>query len=206
MGTPRKVCFVSFTLSDRGSGLSLYPTLRASQSPDTLSEMALHSSEERESMILARSLKWIHIIGILIIFFGYSQRAMADWPQYSANPFVIQLDIPAEDDGVGGIVVADVNGDHLLDYLVTKPGFLAVYHHSGGKLWVKKIDVRVAGEAETNGLPGWHGPGVQAADVDGDGQCEVLFLTNDGTLHILEGATGRNKKVVKPTLIPGVEK
>jgi len=145
-------------------------------------------------------------MGAFIIFFGCSQKAMADWPQYSTNPFVIQLDIPAEDDGVGGIVVADVNGDHLLDYLITKPGYLAVYDHDGGKLWVKKIDIRVVRQAENNGLPGSHGPGVQAADVDGDGQCEVVFLTNDGNLHILEGSTGKSKKVVKPSLIPGVEK
>ena len=160
----------------------------------------------KESVMSAQSLKWICVMGIIIILFGYSQRATADWPQYPANPFVIYLDIPAEDDRVGGIVVADVNGDHLLDYLVTKPGYLAVYHHNGAKLWVKKIDIRVVGQAENNGLPGWHGPGVQVADVDGDGQREVVFLTNDGNLHILEGSTGKSKRVVKPSLIPGVEK
>ena len=159
-------------------------------------------------MRLAQFLRSICVIGSLIIFFGffgYSQRAMADWPQYPTNPFVIQLDIPAEDDGTGGIVVADVNGDHLLDYLITKPGYLAVYDHNGGKLWVKEIDIRVE-QTGDNGLPHWHGPGVQAADVDADGQCEVVFLTGDGNLHILEGSTGKSKKVVKPSLIPGVER
>ena len=67
----------------------------------------------------AKSLRWIYFLGIFGILW-YSGKASAEWPQYSTNPFVIQLDIPAESEGIGGIIVADVNGDSLLDYLVTK--------------------------------------------------------------------------------------
>jgi len=132
--------------------------------------------------------------------------AVEGWAQYSANPFVIKLEIPKEHDGTGGIITADVNGDSLLDYLVTKPGHIAVYEHNGRKLWVEKIGIRVTGKSEDNGLPGWDGPGVQAADVDGDGEVEVVFLTTDGFLHYREGKTGISKKVVKPSVITGIER
>ena len=156
-------------------------------------------------MIPARTLRWICFLCSMIIF-GCSRKLATDWPQYSANPFVIQLDIPAEDEGIGGVIVADVNCDSLLDYLVTKPGYLAVYDHNGEKLWVRKIDIRVTGQSENNGLPGWSGPGVQVADVDGDNRNEVVFLTFDGNLHFVESTGGKSEKVVKPALITGVEK
>jgi len=41
----------------------------------------------------------------------------AEWPQYDENPFVIKLNLPTEDDGVGGIIVADADNDGLMDYL-----------------------------------------------------------------------------------------
>ena len=45
---------------------------------------------------------------------------------HSANPFVIKLDIPGPKDSAGGIIVADVDDDGKMDYLVTVPGHLAV--------------------------------------------------------------------------------
>jgi hypothetical protein len=129
----------------------------------------------------------------------------AIWDQCDTNPYIIKLDLPVENFDAGGIIVADVNGDRLLDYIVTKPMHVATYSHNGEKLWVSKIDIRLSVKAENNGLPGLHHPGIQAADVDGDGHCEVIFLTNDGKLHIIEGATGKNKRVVKPTVVPNIE-
>ena len=151
------------------------------------------------------SLKWILLSASLSII-APGRTISADWPQYGDNPFIIRLDIPAEDEGIGGIIAADVNGDSLLDFLVTRPGYLAVYDHSGSKLWIKKTDIRVTGQSENNGLPGWSGPGVQVGDVDGDGRNEVVFLTFDGVLHIIEGAGGASGKAVNPSLIEGVEK
>ena len=54
-------------------------------------------------------------------------------------------------------------------------------------------DIVVGGQSESKGLPGHHGPGVAAGDVDGDGRTEVIFLTKDRTLHVCDGATGREK-------------
>ena len=128
-----------------------------------------------------------------IFLMGVSAMSADVWPQYPSNPFVIQLDIPAEDKSLGGIITADVDDDGLMDYLVTKPGVITCAHHEGKTLWTRKLDVGVRGQSESQGLPGWHGPGVQAADVDGDGETEVLFMTKDGTLHVVEGKTGKNK-------------
>ena len=138
---------------------------------------------------------------------GYTQRSInAQWKQYDANPFVIKMDIPAKDEGIGGIIVADVNDDGLLDYLVTKPGYLAVYAHDGNKLWILRTSIQVTASAESHGLPGWHGPGVQAGDVDGDGRTEVLFLTKDSVVHIVDGATGREEMSAKPAVPKGAER
>jgi len=116
---------------------------------------------------------------------------------------VIKLEIPSPRDSAGGIIVADVNDDGRMDYLVTVPGHLAVYANDGKKLWIKKTDIAVGGQSESQGLPGHHAPGVAAGDVDGDGKCEVVFLTRDSVLHIVEGATGRQKAFAKPPVPDG---
>ena len=126
---------------------------------------------------------------------------------YAANPSpqVIRLEIPAPDveDSAGGIIAADVNNDNKPDYLVTVRGHLAVYDNSGEKLWLKKTDIVVGGQSESEGLPGHHGPGTAAADVDNDGEIEVLYLTKDSVLHIVDGATGTEKSVAKPPVPDG---
>jgi len=122
---------------------------------------------------------------------------------YESNPFVIALDIPAPRDSAGGIIVADVNGDGKMDYLVTVPGHLAVYGNDGSKLWIKKTDIGVGGQSESQGLPGHHGPGVAAGDVDGDGRCEVVFLTTDSVVHVVDGASGEEKASAAPPVPEG---
>ncbi|MYA21294.1 MAG: VCBS repeat-containing protein, partial [Gemmatimonadetes bacterium] len=109
------------------------------------------------------------------------------WPAYPVNPFVIQLDIPGPEDSAGGLIVADLNGDGRMDYLGTVPNHLTAHAHDGRKLWTLETDLWIGGSSERIGLPGHHGPGVQAADIDGDKQVEVLFLTQDGTLHVVDG-------------------
>jgi len=117
---------------------------------------------------------------------------------YQSNPFVIKLEIPAPADSAGGIIVADVNNDGKPDYLVTVPGHLAVYSNNGQKLWVARKNIIIGSSSESHGLPGHHGPGVAAGDVDGDGKCEVVFLTKDSVVHIFDGATGRQQATAKP--------
>ena len=123
----------------------------------------------------------------------------AESTQYAANPFTISLDIPATKDSGGGMVVADLDGNSRMDYLITVPGHIAAYANQGEKLWVLQTDLCVGGSSERQGLPGHNGPGVQAFDIDGDNRTEVLFLTRDSVLHVVEGKTGHEKwKVALP--------
>jgi hypothetical protein len=119
---------------------------------------------------------------------------------------VIRLDIPGPKeatDSAGGIIAADVDGDGRADLLVTRPGHLAVCSSDGKKLWTLKADIGVAGQSESQGLPGHHGPGVAAGDIDGDRKCEVVFLTKDGAVHVVDGATGREEATARPRVPDG---
>lgn len=122
---------------------------------------------------------------------------------------VIPLDItrpPGTDESAGGLLVADVDDDGRMDYLITVPGRVAAYSNDGRKLWIKDVDLVVGGSSEAHGLPGHHGPGVAAGDVDGDGACEVIFLTRDGTLHVINGATGTSQASATPPVPEGAER
>ena len=110
---------------------------------------------------------------------------------------IIRMDLPAENQGAGGVIAVDINRDGNKDFIVTKPGYISCYDSSGEKLWTKQMDIQVTEKAETFGLPGWHGPGVQVTDVDEDSQSEILFLTRDNTLHVLNGENGNIKVKIK---------
>jgi hypothetical protein len=113
-------------------------------------------------------------------------------PNSTLQPHTIQLDLPQDTEGEGGLITADVNNDGRLDFIVTKPGYIAVTDYEGQSLWTKQINLQVTQKAENNGLPGLHGPGIQAGDVNGDNKTEVLFLTKEGTLEILNGTNGES--------------
>ncbi len=121
---------------------------------------------------------------------------------------VISLGIPGPagtEDSTGGIIVADLTGDAKPDYLVTCTGHLAAYDNVGSKLWIKKTNIVVDGQSESQGLPGHHGPGVAAGDVDGDRRTEVVFLTKDGVLHIVDGAKGYEIATARPPVPDGAQ-
>ena len=121
---------------------------------------------------------------------------------------VISLGIPGPagtEDSTGGIIVADLTGDAKPDYLVTCTGHLAAYDNVGSKLWIKKTNIVVGGQSESQGLPGHHGPGVAAGDVDGDRRTEVVFLTKDGVLHIVDGAKGYEIATARPPVPDGAQ-
>lgn len=137
------------------------------------------------------------LVGLTTGLNVYAQQ----WPQYPDNPFIIKLDIPApkdHHDSAGGIVVADLNADGLLDYLVTVEGHLAAYGHMGRKLWIVRAPMCLGFPSDHGGLPGHHAPGVQAGDIDGDGRCEVVFFTRGGVLHVLDGPSGREEWQARP--------
>ncbi|NQT15934.1 MAG: VCBS repeat-containing protein [Planctomycetes bacterium] len=123
-----------------------------------------------------------------------------------ATALKIDLEVPPTEDSAGGILVADVNDDQRPDYLVTVPGHLAVYDNSGKKLWIAKTDLVVGGSSEREGLPGHNGPGVAVGDTDADGRAEVVYLTKDGLLHVLDGAGGAEEARARPPVPKGAKR
>lgn len=158
----------------------------------------------------------IAIGAAVIIIAGMAIRDHAtgaiELPYSKLEPRVIHLDLPGKwGDGGGegergGLTTVDLNGDGQRDFLVTKGNHIAAYDGRGPKLWIKQVDIQITSQAEAEGLPGAHAPGVQAADIDGDGRTEVLFLDRSGALNVLDGASGETKKRVKLTSPAGSER
>lgn len=144
-----------------------------------------------------------HSVWILFCLLAASVQCL---DAQSLKPQAIKLGIPAPKDSAGGIIVADADDDGAMDYLVTVPGHLAVHANDGRRLWIKKTPIVVGGSSERVGLPGHDGPGVAAGDVDGDGACEVVFLTREGTLFVVSGKTGRVEWSAKPPVPKGAER
>ncbi len=69
----------------------------------------------------------------VVCLFMYAATTVAGQMNQN-NSFVIKLPIPPPKDSAGGIIVADVDNDGKMDYLVTVPGHLAVYDNDGKKL------------------------------------------------------------------------
>jgi outer membrane protein assembly factor BamB len=138
------------------------------------------------------------LICLIAILFGEATGLERLWPQYEKSPFVIEMEIPAPEDSQGGVVAADLDGDGRPDFLVTVPGHIAAYANDGSKLWILETPLRIAPKSEEHGLPGHHGPGVQVADVDADGETEVLFLTYDSFIHAVNGKTGEEEWAALP--------
>lgn len=149
------------------------------------------------------------LTGITFLFIGlacvYGEEILI-WKQYESNPFIVNMEISAPENSAGSLVVADLNGDGRMDYLVTVLERIAAYANDGSKLWILEIPVRIGGSSEREGLPGHHGPGVQAVDIDGDSQTDVLFLTQNSTLHVVDGASGKQKWSAKPPIPEGAER
>lgn len=119
-------------------------------------------------------------------------------PQYTSNPFVIELNIPSASASEGGIIVAPLVENGVMDYIVTRPGHIAAYRHNGRKLWVKKTNIKVTRKSEKNGLPGLHSPGIQAGYTSSRSETDIIYVDTSGTIHSLNGATGQEEWQAKP--------
>ena len=111
--------------------------------------------------------------------------------EFSASRSVIPLEVSAPENSAGGLIAADVDDDGARELLVTAPGYIGAYTAGGSRLWSKQIDVCVGGQSESDGLPGHHGPGVQAGGINGDGKAEVVFLDRQSAVHVLRGNDGQ---------------
>ena len=100
------------------------------------------------------------------------------------------------DDRIGGMFTADLDNDGSQDFVITGTGFIAAFSNSGTPLWVIDSDIQVSSRAESDGLPGLHAPGAQAADIDGSGITRVLFLTKDNSLRIIDGRSGKDYRTI----------
>lgn len=130
---------------------------------------------------------------------------VANTSEATTQTQVIKLDPAQGDYRLGGLIAADVNNDNRKDFIITKPDYIAAYSNSGQKLWSKKVNIHLSGKSEDHGLPGNQAPGVQAADVDGDNQSEVVFLTQDGKLQIVDGVSGEIEHQINLESPSGVE-
>jgi len=107
------------------------------------------------------------------------------WPEYDTNPYVFSVAEPVPGWSAGGLFVHDLDGDGLLDFVVTSSTHVAAYDHFGVGLWSEPVGIKTSGE-----YPGAHHPGAIAGDMDGDGEQEVAYLTEGDVLRILDGVSG----------------
>ncbi len=116
------------------------------------------------------------------------------------------LSIPAPTDSAGGLLVADVDSDGHQDLLISVPGHFAAYSSKGKEIATFKTNLVVGGQSESQGLPGHNGPGLACGDVDLDGKNEIVYLTLDGWLHVLDGKSKKWKASVKPPVPQGASR
>ncbi|MDH3347227.1 MAG: hypothetical protein OEM02_03890 [Desulfobulbaceae bacterium] len=132
---------------------------------------------------------------ILIVFLAIAHNAMAG--ELTAEISKIPLEISFAQGNGGSIIATDVDNNGSYDLIVTERGYIGAYATNGKLLWSRRLDIRLSEHAEIHGLPGLHGPGVQAGDINGDGKIEVLFLDQESRVRVLRGDTGQDLWSIK---------
>ncbi|MCL4180934.1 MAG: hypothetical protein KJ072_24700 [Verrucomicrobia bacterium] len=122
-------------------------------------------------------------------------------------PRVVPLAFPVGEGGQGSVMAADLEGNGEHGLVVTAPGLIAAYGAAGERKWLCETPIRVsAGSSESRGLPGHDAPGVQVADIDGDGRPELLHLDESSRVHIRNARTGELIRAVPLTPPEGAER
>ena len=104
-------------------------------------------------------------------------------------------------------MAADLEGNGEYGLVVTAPGLIAAYGADGERRWLCETPIRVsAGSSESRGLPGHDAPGVQVADIDGDGRPELLHLDESSRVHIRSAQTGELIRAVPVKSPEGAER
>ncbi|NQT24345.1 VCBS repeat-containing protein [candidate division KSB1 bacterium] len=136
-----------------------------------------------------RTNRLILILGGILL---QSFSAQADFPIYTGSPpYSFEIDeLPYGDeywvenkrsDWSDQFLVADLNGDGLLDFCFRSKTKLYAYSHAGTKMWP---EISIENPGGNTGAK--HG----AADVDGDGQVEIVAIDRSNKVYIFNGATG----------------
>jgi hypothetical protein len=139
-------------------------------------------------------------------WFGAASRAVqvtvtprspgGPWPAYPSNPYTIRLNQPVlADDPRGSLFAHELDGDGLMDFVVTGPNVVGAYDHWGNLLWKVADPIHLPGAANGGrNYPGSNAPGAIAGDLDRDGAAEVAYLTDAGDLVIRDGASGARER------------
>ena len=135
----------------------------------------------------AKLLAGAALIGLAASTAGAGQEVGEPWPNYGGGkPFVIAF--PAElraHRSLGGLFVHDVDGDGLMEYVVSVPGQIAVFDWDGRLLWRRRTAQRLrAGAAAGDNLPGSNHPGVFAVGS------EIGYVTSGGEIVVHDGRSG----------------
>ncbi|MCJ7813360.1 hypothetical protein MUP95_08615, partial [bacterium] len=124
------------------------------------------------------------VMAFLLSNFGWGNS----FPDYDTNPF--SFSVAESIAGYGDdIFVVDLNGDSLLDYTFRSETTLYAYAHDGSPLWNVTILYPAADIIN-------YGTKFGAADVDYDGQIEVVALNNSNQVIVLDGLNGNQEGTI----------
>lgn len=129
---------------------------------------------------------------MLFLMAAFGVRASS--PEYSSNPFTFSIQ-----DSIYGwwtsFFTEDLNGDSLKDFSYRSLTDLYAYDHDGQYMWSAAI--HYPGEDINN-----HGTRHGAADVDGDGQTEIVALDESDRIVIFNGLNGAVEDTLTVTVGP----